>query len=335
MDPLDPNQAALFKEWVGVHAAADDAVWSGDGSSWSVDEVRAHQRATSYRRTAFAAVDGSGKVVGALQVIEPIYDNLDRAEVWLSVRPDRSGQGIGSTLLQAAQSLVRDAGRTVVSGRSSSPEEHGGAGPAFASHHGYTLAQMALRQDLALTNDQEWHLPVGGEHPAYAIETVWDTLPEEWLEDRAFLARRMSTDVPMGDLDLGEEAWDAAWVREQWETGRAQGRRSLDSVARQVGSGRLVGFTDLQISASSPQLGYQGDTLVLREHRGHGLGLALKRANLAAVRREQPLVRTIRAWNAGGNEPMLRVNRELGFVVTGYTHEWQKRLADGGIALAP
>jgi GNAT superfamily N-acetyltransferase len=158
------------------------------------------------------------------------------------------------------------------------------------------------------------------------IETVWDTLPEDWLDDRAVLARRISTDAPMGDLDLEEEDWDADRVREQWARGRAQGRRSVESVARHLESGRLVGFTDLMISASTPNLGYQGDTLVLREHRGHGLGAALKRANLEAIRSHQPQVRTVRTWNAQSNEPMLRVNREIGFVVTGYTHEWQKRL---------
>jgi hypothetical protein len=41
---------------------------------------------------------------------------------------------------------------------------------------------------------------------------------------------------------------------------------------------------------------------------------------------EAAALRTIRTWNARSNEPMLWVNREMGFVVTGYTHEWQKRL---------
>lgn len=140
------------------------------------------------------------------------------------------------------------------------------------------------------------------------------------------LARRISTDAPMGDLDLEEESWDAERVRDQWARGRAQGRRAVESVARHAGSGRLVGFTDLLISAATPHLGYQADTLVLHEHRGHGLGAALKRANLAAVHRDQPQVRTVRTWNARSNEPMLRVNRELGFVTTGHTQEWQKRL---------
>lgn len=341
VDPLDPAGQRLFEEWVGVHAAADDALWSGHGSPWSVDEVRELQRATSGRRTAFAAVDHSGTVVGAVQVLEPQRDNLDRAHVWLSVLPDRWRQGIGSTLLRTAEDVARAAGRTVISDRSHSPDESGGVGAAFARHHGFALALVDLRQELTLpadrqptdpeatdpeATDPESGVATGREHPAYGIETAWDTLPEEWLEDRAVLARRISTDAPMGDLDLEEEDWDADRVREQWARGRSQGRRAVESVARHLGSGRLVGFTDLLISAATPHLGYQADTLVLHEHRGHRLGAALKRANLAAVQRDQSQVRTVRTWNARSNEPMLRVNLEMGFVVTGYSHEWQKRL---------
>lgn len=331
VNPLDPAGQRLFEEWVGVHAAADDALWSGHGSPWSADEVRELQHATAGRRTAFAAVDHFGTVVGAVQVLEPLRDNLDRAHVWLSVRPDRWRQGIGSTLVRVAEDLVRAAGRTVISDRSHSPEESGGAGAAFARHHGFLLAQVDLRQELTLPVDPEVTDPepvsaTGDEHPEYVIETVWDTLPEEWLEDRAVLAARISTDAPMGDLDLQEEDWDAERVREQWVRARAQGRRSVESVARHLESGRLVGYTDLQVSAGTPQLAYQADTLVLREHRGHRLGAALKRANLAAMQRDLSQVRTVRTWNARSNEPMLAVNREMGFVVTGYTHEWQKRL---------
>jgi len=325
VDPLDPAGQRLFEEWVGVHTAADDAIWSGNGSPWSVDEIRELQRATAGRRTALAAVDHLGAVVGAVQLLEPLRDNVDRAYMWLAVRPDRWRQGIGSTLLRAGEDLAAGAGRTIMSNTSDSPQESGGAGGAFARHHGYQLAQVDLRQDLTLPADAVPADP-SLEHPEYGIETVWDTLPEDWLDDRAMLARRISTDAPMGDQELEEEDWDADRVREQWARARAQGRRAVESVARHLESGRLVGYTDLLISASTRHLGYQDDTLVLREHRGHGLGLALKRANLAAVQREQPQVRTVRTWNASSNEPMLRINREMGFVVTGYTHEWQKLL---------
>ena len=119
-----------------------------------------------------------------------------------------------------------------------------------------------------------------------------DRLPEEWLEDRALLARRMSTDAPMGDIDLDEQEWDADRVRQLWNT--PSPIWAVESVVRHVPSGRLVGFTDIVVRPGSPRLGVQTDTLVLREHRGHALGLAVKVANLRALQREKPEV-TLRA----------------------------------------
>ncbi len=108
----------------------------------------------------------------------------------------------------------------------------------------------------------------------YALETSLDGIPDSWLDDRAELQRRMSTDVPLGDLQLEEEDWDAERMRGEYEVLSAMGRRVVETVARHVPSGRLVGYTQVQVSPERPTLGYQQDTLVVREHRGHGLGLS-------------------------------------------------------------
>jgi RimJ/RimL family protein N-acetyltransferase len=87
-----------------------------------------------------------------------------------------------------------------------------------------------------------------------------------------------------------------------------------------------VGFTDLVVRPGAPDLAVQSDTLVVREHRGHGLGLAMKLANLAALQREKPNVDRVRTWNADTNTPMLAVNRRMGFEVVGWSREWLKEL---------
>ena len=70
----------------------------------------------------------------------------------------------------------------------------------------------------------------------------------------------------------------------------------------------------------------QTDTLVLREHRGHALGLALKVANLRALQREKPDVAAVRTWNADTNVHMIAINARLGFRPTGWSREWAKQL---------
>jgi len=66
---------------------------------------------------------------------------------------------------------------------------------------------------------------------------------------------------------------------------------------------------------------------VLSEHRGHGLGLRLKAATALRVMDELPEVTAVRTWNAASNE--LAVIRRLGYVVDGYSREWQKRSEQG------
>jgi GNAT superfamily N-acetyltransferase len=134
----------------------------------------------------------------------------------------------------------------------------------------------------------------------------------------------MSTDAPLGDLQTEEEVWDVDRVRAQHESMRSGGRRILVSVVRHVPSGHYVGYTDVHVPAGDPTLAYQQDTLVLREHRGCGLGARLKAATALRLMDELPSVRSVRTWNADDNTHMLAVNRRLGYVVDGYSREWQK-----------
>jgi hypothetical protein len=153
-----------------------------------------------------------------------------------------------------------------------------------------------------------------------------DGIPDSWLEDRAELQRRMSTDAPLGDLQLEEEDWDAERVRGEYAVVLAMGRRVVETVARHLPTGRLVGYTQVQVSPETPTLGYQQDTLVVREHRGHALGLRLKAANTLAVMEHLPELTAIRTWNADDNAHMLAVNQRLGYAVDAHRREWQKVL---------
>lgn len=328
VDPFAPDDAELFAGCVATLAAAEEALWGAQGSPWSAEEIRELHRSPDSRRTTFVALDGQA-VVGTATLIEPLRDNTDTAGIWLAVHPDHGRRGIGTRLLQQVEELAVAHGRLRMVDHTSSPHESGDPAASFGRKHGYRSTQDGLRSDLTLPLPVETARRLGAvaTDPAYDIEVAWDDdLPDEWLEDRAMLARRMSTDAPLGSLELDEEEWDAARVRRAWERTRAMGRHHGEAVARHRATGRLVGFTELAVSRSTPELAYQQDTLVLREHRGHGLGLALKLANLAALRSVLPDVTAVRTWNARSNEPMLRINREIGFEVTGWFTEWEKVL---------
>ena len=93
-----------------------------------------------------------------------------------------------------------------------------------------------------------------------------------------------------------------------------------------ISSGRLAGFTEIAVPRGAPESVWQHDTLVMREHRGHGLGFAMKVANLAALERRFAAARRVSTWNAAENAPMIAVNDEMGFEVVARSNYWLKKL---------
>ncbi|GAA2743902.1 GNAT family N-acetyltransferase [Terrabacter aerolatus] len=325
LDLLDPSQEPAARGWIGVHAAVQRDIFGDRGSAWTLEEVQGFVRGADKKRVAWAAWSG-GEVVGALEVHLPLRDNLRSALLWLSVEPSLRGRGVGSALVAEAERVAAEHGRSTLLVETEWAEGRSDASEAFATARGYVVAQTVLRSEQALPADRAALTALVAAPGAedYRLESWVDDMPEAWLEDRALLQQRMSTDAPSDDLDLEEEDWDVERLRASLARASASGRRAVETAARHLPSGRLVGFTTVGVSAGEPDLGYQQDTLVLREHRGHGLGLRLKAANALRVMDELPEVSAIRTWNAASNEHMLAVNRRLGYTVDGYSREWQK-----------
>ena len=98
-----------------------------------------------------------------------------------------------------------------------------------------------------------------------------------------------------------EEEWDEARLAQSYERAAMQGITLLSAVAQHVESGHLVAFTDLAVAARRPYEAWQWSTLVLREHRGHRLGLAVKLANLDFLASAHPGARLVITGNAAVN----------------------------------
>jgi hypothetical protein len=75
-----------------------------------------------------------------------------------------------------------------------------------------------------------------------------------------------------------------------------------------------------------PWLGWQLDTSVARQHRGHRLGVLLKTEMLRWLRVTEPHLRSIITWNAAANSHMVGINEQLGYTVVGKGIGWQRRL---------
>ena len=317
----DPVERARFDAFAQVyHEATRHDL--GDSDAWTADELRAVDADLTKRRVRFAALDGD-LVCGSAEVVLPVRDNLRTAYFELAVLPGHREGGIGTRLLEAVERTAAANGRTsLITETSWVPADGEDPRGNFARRRGYAPAQTVRRSDYTVPPSGPV-LPPAPE--GYAVETHVGTPPEADLTDRAWLARRMSTDAPLGDLDIQEEDWDEERVRALDVRLETMGRGRVGAFARHLESGRIVAFSEIQVPATSPRLAYHQDTLVLREHRGHGLGLLLKLANVPVLREAFPQVRTVRTWNAVENAPMLAVNDAMGYAVTGFVREWQKR----------
>ncbi|GAA1534865.1 MULTISPECIES: GNAT family N-acetyltransferase [Brevibacterium] len=288
-----------------------------------------------------------GRLGGAIVATGIAYltlrDNLDLADVWCSVHPELRGQGLGSELLAEMEASLAAQGRTQLTSYCEIPTAtrdadlrgahlaaESGAGSvtaaqpdvAFLSHHGFAFKQLE-RCSVAKTATAA-KLSRVDLNAGYTIETWTGPTPEHRLEQIAFLHQKMSTDTPDAE-ELGEEeSWDAARVRAL--DAKREENRELVATALALKGESAAGFTEVAHFDDRPRVGWQGSTLVVRDHRGHGLGAALKIANQQAVG-ESTQVERIYTWNAVENSWMLAINDRAGFATWAWVGLWKKRLA--------
>jgi hypothetical protein len=210
-------------------------------------------------------------------------------------------------------------------------EESTTPGVAFAQAVGATLVLSELVSGLDLGGLEDARLGALEQEAAahatgYSLRQWTGRTPDELAEDQALLKVRLSTDVPWDDLEWEAEVWDVARLRELERTIDEQQRLRIVTAAHDNASGHLVAYTDLGVSKLAPQTAYQWDTIVMREHRGHRLGLLVKAANLRFVRRLVPEVTRVITWNAESNEHMLAINQVMGFVPEVRNAEWELAL---------
>lgn len=90
-----------------------------------------------------------------------------------------------------------------------------------------------------------------------------------------------------------------------------------------------MGYSTLLVPRTDPHHAYQDDTLVLRAHRGHNLGAALKVANLRALERlpveDHAARRWLHTYTEQDNAAMQAVNAGFGFRRAEVLHEYERR----------
>ncbi len=321
---------ARFADWCAVWAAGERLGRPDELPHPAIDHAALGRQLLEpggSRRGTHRAALVDGAVVGALRIILPQLDNTSMAVCDVAVHPDARRRGIGTALLAEGVRLAREAGRSELLAEVDEPGP-GTPGRLFAERAGWACDLVETRRDLVLPPDEERLTALERDarraSGGYELVSWRDRTPDDLVDDRALLERRMTTDAPHGELPVEEEHWDAERVREHEASQAARGRTVLSAGA--VRDGRLVAFTDLVVPLAQPQRAKQSGTLVLREHRGRRLGALVKAAVLRTVLSDWPAVRRISTYNAESNAPMVAVNEALGFVPAGQLSSWSWRV---------
>lgn len=326
VDPLDDN---AFAAWHAAYAAGG-AAGRVNPPIWTLPELKVafldQNPDRSLDREAYSAIV-DGEVVGALSIELPLHDNRQLAEFELHVPPQHRRKGVGSALFAELRRRVVELGRTSVVCPVIQPigaEEVPGV--AFAAKHGLTWRNTELRRLLELPVDSELLDSLMAEaepHMAgYTIKAWQGRCPDEYAEQYAHLKSLLMTDAPTGEFTHEDEVWDVARLRAEEAIAEKQKREVLTAVAV-APDGSLAGHTQLAVPGAESGRTYQWDTLVLKSHRGHRLGVALKVTNLRILNADFKDRTTNETWNAEQNGPMNAVNEKLGFRALEQFQTWQ------------
>ncbi len=321
-----PDDAAAVAAFVDVRnaAAALDSPWSNPLTPYRLAMDLRHGWDGEPDR-AFL-VEEAGTTVGQATLGASEWDNLDLAWLGVVVHPDHRRRGIGRAAVAALHEECHRIGRPLVGTNCWDGTGH----QTFVEALGYEQKSRAMnrRQHLDELPDGLLDELCAEAEPFahdYELLRVAGHSPEPLLQELVAVAESIN-DAPLDDLEFEDEVYPPERLRAFEHAQIESGHRLYRVLARHRTTGELAGHTVVAVDAERPWLGVQEDTSVVREHRGHRLGLLLKADLGRWLRDVEPELRTLDTWNAESNDHMIGVNERLGYRVLGRALEFQQRL---------
>lgn len=341
---IDSADAADFIAMVHVRNLVYREINGNSDDDVTPAQLLPHYQPDEHERRYMWVVFVDGVLVGRAGLDVPLEED-SRIAYWEIELLERVwGRGIGQAAHELIVKTSAAEGRSVLQAWAARPEGPGsrldaptGFGSIPLDHVarfflalGYTLEQVERMSEFDLQQPLDHiralHEDAVAHSSAYRV-VQWETpTPETYRDGYAWMKSRMSTDAPAANLEFDEEQWDAARLVDAERRHLDGGTRVLVTAAQHIASGDLCAFNELTIGQDPSAASFQEDTLVLKEHRGHRLGMLVKTAGLMRWPEFAPDSPKIITYNAEENRPMLEINEAIGFVPVRYVGAWKKTL---------
>ena len=297
----DPSDAEIAG-WHQVRTAGADGVESGSESD-------APEPSASVVR--WLAWDGDTAVGLAWVRLHHAEGRRQVADCRISVLGEGYGQGVAGALLDEVVAVAVADGRSEL--LTSTPV--GSASEEFLVGAGFALGADLCRLRLRVADcDQEaLRATVKAASDGYSL-VRWQGVPPSDLIGPFAATREAMNDVPADAPD--HLVWDEDRVRANARSAADRARTLLTVAALgldEAGAEVVAGFSEIVLEGGGSVLARQSDTVVLRGHRGRGLGLWVKAAMLEWLIGAHPEVEEVLTACLVSNTHMIAINEQIGF----------------------
>jgi hypothetical protein len=244
------------------------------------------------------------------------YDNLDSGYFWVYVKKEERRKGYGTKILRKLLlSLPKQITRLKAVSYKDTPGQYFIVNliPKISYQEIYSISDLTTFKLNEIKNE-------AAEEKRKVLTKGYDIIYIDQMEfpfsvylpDFVKMVEEIWNDMPREELADEDEILTIDRFLKFQEKFILRGAHIFSYIAIHQKSGKPIGLTSSIIYKYQPTVAYQLDTGVLKEHRGNGLGYALK------IQMVKKLLQDTNAkqWltgNAGSNKHMLNINRRLGY----------------------
>ncbi|SEF10703.1 Acetyltransferase (GNAT) family protein [Arthrobacter alpinus] len=237
-------------------------------------------------------------------------DVPDTTWIFTWVHPEHQGRGLGTALVRAAEKeSPQQTTRFVTSAYRRTLDEIAALENHFVGPLGYTAATTETVVELDLQSSRLVHpAAIDG----YTVSTYINGVPERFREQVGQLKGLVDAEAPNGELGWSETTVSPAEYASEIDLWVAQRSTVIESIAVDS-DGDVAAWTCLVTANTANKPAHIEGTLVLNQHRGHGLGAAVKLASLDSAR-ALGNIQFVRTSSDDQNTWMRSINAAIGFV---------------------